>query len=161
MTVVLYALTIAAALGSGLVAGIFFAFSTFIMQALGRIAPPAGIAAMQAINITVINPLFFAAFFGTVLIAALVVILALVQGQSGVLLWLVAGAVLYIFGCVGVTMAFNVPLNNALAPLGAESAEAAKLWARYLADWTWWNSVRTVASALAMLSFILALRSAS
>jgi uncharacterized membrane protein len=158
MSSVLYSLTIAAALGSGIVAGIFFGFSTFIMQGLGRIALPAGIAAMQAINITVINPLFFAAFFGTVLVTGVVVILALVQGQSAALLWLIAAAALYIFGCVGVTMAFNVPLNNALAPLAPESAEAAQLWARYLVDWTWWNSVRTVASALATIAFILGLR---
>jgi uncharacterized membrane protein len=153
-----YFLTLLAALGSGIVAGIFFAFSTFIMQALGRIAPPAGIAAMQAINITVINPLFFAAFFGTAIIAALVIVLAIVQGQSVALPWFIAGAVLYIAGCVGVTMVCNVPLNNALAPLAAESAEAAKLWSRYLVDWTWWNSVRTIASALAAIAFIFGLR---
>lgn len=157
MSSIVYVLTVASALGSGIVAGIFYGFSTFIMQALGRIAPPAGIAAMQAINITVINPLFFAAFFGTAIVAASVVILALVNGQSGAL-WLIAGAALYIFGCVGVTIAFNVPLNNALAPLSPESAEAAKLWSRYLVDWTWWNTVRTLASAFGCIAFILALR---
>ena len=156
MSSVIYVLTIVAVLGSGIVAGIFFAFSTFIMQALGRVAPAAGIAAMQQINITVINPLFFAAFFGTALIAILLVVLALVQGQSA-LLWLVAGALLYIVGCVAVTIIFNVPLNDALAKLAPESADAAKLWAVYLVDWTWWNSVRTIASALAMLAFVVGL----
>ena len=41
----------AAVLGCGLVAGIFFAFSTFVMRALGRRPAGEGIAAMQAINI--------------------------------------------------------------------------------------------------------------
>ena len=53
------------ALGSALVAGIFFAFSTFVMKALGRLQPEQGIAAMQAINVTVLNPWFFTVFFGT------------------------------------------------------------------------------------------------
>ena len=55
----------ATAIGAALVAGIFYAFSTFVMQALGRLAPREGIAAMQSINVVVINPLFFLAFFGT------------------------------------------------------------------------------------------------
>ncbi|MDP3329696.1 MAG: hypothetical protein Q8S60_15520, partial [Parvibaculum sp.] len=58
-------LTLLAALGSGIVAGIFYGFSSFIMGALGKLAPHEGIAAMQSINVVVINPAFFAAFFGT------------------------------------------------------------------------------------------------
>lgn len=34
----------AAAIGAGLTAGIFYAFSTFVMAALGRIPPEQGIA---------------------------------------------------------------------------------------------------------------------
>ena len=58
-------LLFATAIGAALVAGIFYAFSTFVMQALGRLAPREGITAMQSINVVVINPLFFLAFFGT------------------------------------------------------------------------------------------------
>jgi uncharacterized membrane protein len=43
---------------------------------------------------------------------------------------------LYLVGTVGVTIAFNVPLNNALAIVKPESAEGAILWAKYLRDWT-------------------------
>lgn len=157
MSSLLYYLTFAAALGSGIVAGIFFGFSSFIMAALGRVAPAAGIAAMQQINITVINPWFFAAFFGTAILGIAVAVLALFQWQSAPVLLLVAGAALYVIGCVIVTMAFNVPLNNALAAVSPESTEGAKLWARYLTDWTWWNSFRTAASALAMVAFMVGL----
>jgi uncharacterized membrane protein len=52
-------------LGCALVAGIFFAFSTFVMKALGKLSPPQGVAAMQSINVAVINPWFLTAFFGT------------------------------------------------------------------------------------------------
>jgi uncharacterized membrane protein len=61
----IFLLTFTGAIGSALVAGIFFAFSTFVMQALGRIPAEQGITAMQSINITVINPLFMLAFLGT------------------------------------------------------------------------------------------------
>src|SRR6266550_3898492 len=61
----IYLLTVVAALGSGLVGGIFFAFSSFIMKALARVAPTQGIAVMQSINLTVLNIWFFAVFFGT------------------------------------------------------------------------------------------------
>lgn len=53
------------AIGSGIVAGIFFAFSSFVMAGLGRIPPVQGIAAMNSINVTVINPSFMSAFLGT------------------------------------------------------------------------------------------------
>ncbi|WP_010496926.1 hypothetical protein [Paenibacillus elgii] len=55
----LFGLTYASALGSGLIAGLFFAFSTFVMSALARLPAEQGIAAMQSINVTVLNPLFY------------------------------------------------------------------------------------------------------
>jgi uncharacterized membrane protein len=150
------ALTVLSALGSGLVAGVFFAFSSFVMGALGRLAPGQGIAAMQSINVVVINPWFFAAFFGT---AAACLVLAVFGffnwGQPGVLC-LLAGSALYLFGSILVTMAFNVPLNDALAAVQPESADGAALWTRYLSVWTAWNHVRTVGSLAAAASFIVA-----
>ena len=67
-------LILLSAIGSGLVGGIFFAFSTFIMKALHRLPPAQGIAAMQSINVVVINPLFLAAFFGTAITCAILTI---------------------------------------------------------------------------------------
>jgi uncharacterized membrane protein len=147
-------LTVVAALGSGLVGGVFFAFSTFIMRALARITPSQGIAAMQAINVTVITPLFMLALFGTgALSAALAVWGVLELGEDfGPLL--VAGGVLYLVGVIGVTMAYNVPRNDALAAAGPEDAE---LWSRYLREWTAGNHVRTVAALAAAAVFTLAL----
>jgi uncharacterized membrane protein len=65
MTGVLYAATLATALGCGLVAGVFFAFSTFVMPALKRLPPAHGIAAMQSINTVAVTPAFMTALFGT------------------------------------------------------------------------------------------------
>lgn len=147
-------LVLFAAVGSGLTAGIFFAFSTFVMQALGRQAPAAGISAMQAINITVINPWFMAAFFGPAVVALALAIAG--RGQPEFAYWL-AGALLYGVGTVGVTIAGNVPLNDALAAVSPGSAEGATLWAKYLTDWTIWNHVRTLAAFMASTLFTLSL----
>ena len=146
------------ALGSGLIAGIFFAFSTFVMAALARLAPAQGMAAMQAINETVLNPWFFTAFFGTAAGCIIVVIVAYLNGGETTGYYLVAGSLFYLVGCFLVTVLFNVPLNNALAAVKPDSVKGAELWSGYLSRWTLWNHVRTIASLMAMAFFILALR---
>jgi uncharacterized membrane protein len=153
----LLVLTFLAALGSGVIAGVFFAFSAFVMSALGRLPPDQGIAAMQSINVAVINPWFFAAFFGTAALCAILAIASLLRWSEPGAFLLVAGSLLYLVGTILVTIRLNVPLNDALAAAEPASAEAASLWTRYLAEWTRWNHVRTVASLAAAASFILAL----
>jgi len=142
----LFALTILSALGSGLIAGVFFAFSTFVMGALGRLPAPQGIAAMQSINIVVINPWFLGAFVGTAATCALLVVAALFKWQEPGAMLLLAGALLYFVGTFLVTMVFNVPLNDALAAVVPDSSAGASLWSRYLSTWTNWNHVRTIAA---------------
>jgi uncharacterized membrane protein len=146
----LLVLTFVTALGAGLVAGAFFAFSTFVMAALGRVPAPEGIRAMQQINITVINPWFMTALFGTGLACVAVIVGALAGWDGSYSPYLVAAGALYVLGCDGVTMAFNVPRNNVLARLDADAPEAAETWRRYLVEWTAWNTVRTAASLAAM-----------
>lgn len=69
----LFALTLLSALGCGLMAGVFFAFSAFVMRALASIQPTQGIPAMQSINRVVINPLFLGVFKGTAVVCLLMV----------------------------------------------------------------------------------------
>lgn len=152
-----FVITFAAAIGCGVVAGIFFAFSSFVMAALGRLPSDHGIAAMNAINVTVINPGFFLAFFGT---AAL----CLLASGGVVLRWTATGGMLvllasliYLAGCIAVTLLRNVPLNNALAAVTPGTPEAAALWTRYLGEWTFWNTVRTVAPVVSAVLFTMAL----
>lgn len=146
------------ALGSGLAGGIFFAFSTFVMGALARLPAPQGIAAMQSINIVVINPLFMAVFMGTAVLCVIVAVAALFGWAGPHPTLVVIGAAIYIAGNIVVTMTGNVPLNNALAAVDPASAEGAAIWARYVPDWTVWNHVRTVTGAVAAACFILAWR---
>jgi uncharacterized membrane protein len=158
MSGVLYAVTLATALGCGLVAGVFFAFSAFVMTALARLPPAQGIAAMQSINVVVINPAFLGVFFGTAVLCIVLAVAALVTwGESGAI-YLLLGALLYLVGTIGVTMVCNVPRNNALAAVAPDSVDGAGLWARYVTEWTMWNHVRTAAALLAAASFTMALR---
>ena len=100
--------------GCGVVSGVFFAFSGFVMPALGRLPASQGIAAMQAINVTAVTPPLMIALFGTAAVClAIIVEAALTWGTPGAALRILA-ALLYLLGVVGVTMVCNVPRNNAL-----------------------------------------------
>ncbi|MBB3455568.1 putative membrane protein [Rhizobium sp. BK313] len=148
---------IAAALGSGLIAGIFFAFSTFIMQAFARLPADQGIAAMQSINTAILRSPFMAVFLLTVALSVFIAVMAIVYWRGGVSILMIAGATLYIVTTFLSTIVFNVPLNDALDKVDGRSAEAAQLWTTYLNDWTRWNHLRTVASLLASCAFVRAL----
>src|SRR5687767_10706279 len=135
---IVFAATFAAALGSGLIAGAFFAFSTFVMKALARLPAREGVAAMQSINIVVINPLFLGVFLGTAALSVVAAVGAVARWNHPGAGCLLLGAALYLFGTFLVTIAFNVPLNNALAALPASDPDAPHHWARYVTRWTAW-----------------------
>lgn len=153
----LFILTFATALGCGLIAGVFFAFSTFVMNALGRLQPPQGIAAMQSINITVINPWFMTAFLGTAITSIFLAVFSLLRWNQPGAAYLLIGSLFYFVGTFLVTMVFNVPLNDALAVVKPDSTEGANLWASYLTNWTLWNHIRTAAALAAAALLTIAL----
>lgn len=155
---ILEAITLVAAGGCGLIGGCFFAFSTFVMKALRKLPPEQGIAAMQSINVVVINPWFLGPFLGTALLSIVLFARALFTWQASGSGFLAAGSVLYVVGTLFVTLAFNVPRNDALAKLTPTSPEAAAQWATYCAEWTAWNHVRTIAALAAAASLLVALR---
>jgi uncharacterized membrane protein len=153
----LFALKLFAAIGCGLIAGIFFAFSTFVMAALARLQPAQGITAMQSINITAINPLFMLALFGTAMACLFLAISSLSKLPQPGAAYLLIGSLFYLVGTVLVTISFNVPLNDALAVVKPDSTEGANLWARYLTNWMFWNHVRTIAALAAAVLFTISL----
>ncbi len=146
-----------ALLGSALVGGIFFAFSSFVMKALARVPSAEGIGAMQSINVVVLNPSFLGAFIGTAVVS-------LVAGGLAVGGWgrpsapfFLGGALFYLVGTFLVTMLGNVPLNNQLAAVSATDPAARVVWQHYLGRWTMWNHVRTAAAMVAALLYTLGL----
>jgi uncharacterized membrane protein len=140
------ALTLFAGLGCGLMAGVFFAFSVFVMEALARLPPAQGIAAMQSINAAVLNRWFLGVFFGTAALCVFVAIAVLLVWREPGAIYALSGSALYLAGVILVTIIFNVPMNNALAAVDPAGTDSAIRWTGYVARWTAWNHVRTVAA---------------
>lgn len=137
-----------AALGSGLMTGVYFAFSGFIMKAFDELETAQSVTAMNAINEIILRSLFMPVFFGSSIISLLLIVLAIVYWEeAGAGLALIAGMV-YFIGMFVCTVVFNVPLNNTLSRLDPTSANAKQDWTHYLNNWTMWNHLRTVSSLL-------------
>jgi uncharacterized membrane protein len=153
----LFVLTLITAVACGLVAGFFFAFSACVMKALARLPAAQGVAAMQSINIVVINPLIMGALFGTALACAVLVVASVVEWGEPYAVYLLAGGLLYVVGAIVLTGMYHVPRNNALATVDPNGADAASHWDRYVRGWTAWNHVRTIAplASAALLSVAL------
>ena len=145
MTSLTRTLTIAAAVGAGLVGGVLFGFSTFVMRALDRLPAADAIAAMQSINREAPNPLFMAALFGTAAAGVALAVSALPRLDEPVARLQLTGSALYLVA-VAITAIYHVPHNDALAKLDPHSASAAAEWVRYASGWTAWNHVRTAAA---------------
>ncbi len=113
---------IAACVGSGMMAGLFSAFSSFLMKALSSLSEANGIKAMQAINRLIIRPSFLLIFFGTGVFCVAAVPLGW-ETLGDALPNVTAAAAIYVFGCILCTMVFNVPLNNQLEAVDPASDE--------------------------------------
>jgi len=131
------ALTVAAAVGAGLVGGIFLIFSITIVPTLDRQPAEQAVAVMQTINRVILGPAFLVLFVGMVPLCIVLVVL-----QPGDVAALV-GAVLYVVGSFVLTIAVNVPLNNALDAAAGGGEQA---WRAFRPRWMVGNHVRTVAS---------------
>ncbi len=153
----LYVLILLAALGCGLIAGVFFAFSAFVMKALDSLPAKQGIAVMQAINVAAVTPAFMAALFGTAVVCGVLAVWAFFAWDERFAPYLLVGSALYLFGTMLLTIAYHVPRNEALATVEPHSADAESHWTRYLSGWTAWNHVRAAAAlaAAAMLTIAL------
>lgn len=152
------AATALAALAAALVAGFFYAYHCSVMVGFAAADAVTAISAMQAINATVRNPTFAFSFFGPLGFGVLASLLALPAWRrpSSWAIW--AGVALYLIGGFGITMVFNVPLNQALAPVQPAADTAAAIWRDYADPWRFWNAVRTLGSILALIAFVWALR---
>ena len=145
------------ALGCGLLAGVFFAFSAFIMRALASLPPAAGIVAMNAINSAILRSLFMPVFLGTTLSAGLLAVIALFRWEQAGTGAMFCGGVIHVLGMFACTMFVEVPQNNALQRVDPHSQAALPAWRRYLVRWTAWNQVRTLACAAACALWMAAL----
>lgn len=150
-------LTLVTALGAGLTAGVLFAFSTFVMKGLNERPPAQAIDAMNAINRHAPNPWFMTAVFGAAL-GSLVLIVGSLLGDGGRDATLrIAGGALFLVS-VAITVACNVPRNDALAAVDSGSPTAAATWTAFYREWTLWNHVRTLGAFAGTVALTLAYR---
>ena len=153
----IFVLTLLAALGCAMMAGVFFAFSAFVMKALARLPAQQGIGAMQAINVAAVTFAFMAALFGTAAACGALAVWALFAWDERFVPYLLVGSSLYLIGTILLTIAYHVPRNEALARVEPHSVEAESHWKRYLSGWTAWNHLRAAAALAAATTLTIAL----
>ena len=130
-------ISIAPITGAGLVTGLLFAFSNFVMRALADLPPDKGMFAMQRINEKIINPVFMVLFLGTPILCSVIAVNAGLKINEPGSMFQLVGALAYLIGPFGITVLFNVPLNNLLA--SADVSDSDEIWPLYQKKWQWWN----------------------
>lgn len=140
---------------SAAIFGFFYAWVCSTMWGLDAADPRTAIRAMQAMNASVRNAVFFPAFFLTPLFLGITAWVLLRQHLKKAALFFALSAGVYFFLGLLLTMTVNVPMNEALAVLDvpADVAAAREIWQAYSPKWQFWNQTRTVASGV---SFLLA-----
>ncbi|MGZ8750571.1 MAG: anthrone oxygenase family protein [Pseudonocardia sp.] len=150
----------AAALGSGVVGGVLYGFSAFVMRGLDATQPGSAVAAMQEINRAAPRAPLMVPLLGTALLCVLLAVRAardLRGGDAGTSSWWVlAGCALYLVAFV-ITAAYHVPRNDALMSVDAAGADAAAAWRDYAGAWARMNHVRAAAAIASSASFMVAL----
>jgi uncharacterized membrane protein len=152
----LFPLTVMAAVGSGVIGGVLYAFSVMVMRSLAQLPAQHGIAAMQAINAAALRPAFLWVFTGTAALCAAVVVGSLLDWDDASP-YVLVGGLLYLIGSFGLTVGYHVPRNEALDRVEPSSPDAASHWSRYVRDWTAWNHVRGAAAVAAAALLTIAL----
>jgi uncharacterized membrane protein len=160
MSPVVVVTSIAAVL-SAVAAGMMYVFSTFVMRGLDRTGPVDAISAMRGMNAEAnTNAPFLLTYFGAMILALVVGIIAVIQLRQPGSIWLLVGAVFGILGAI-ITMAFNVPLNNhldTLNPVGLSPADAAREWQAYFSPWMAWNHARSATGVIGAVLMLIGLR---
>jgi uncharacterized membrane protein len=158
MDVVRTGALLAAALTTGLMAGVFFAFTTSVMPGLGRTDDRTFVEAMQRINVAILNPWFLVGFVGAMVFTVLAAALHVPGEARAVLPWAIAAVVLYGATFV-ITGRINVPLNETLVRAGDPGGipDLAALRQAFETPWVRWNVVRTLTSTGAFGSLLWAL----
>jgi uncharacterized membrane protein len=145
-----------ATLTTGLVAGVFYAYSVSVDPGLTAQSDASYVATMQEINERIQNPLFFASFIGAVLFLLAALVVHLPRLRSSRFLLISLACLLYIGGGFLLTAFINVPMNDQLATVDPEAPALVLSRAReaYEGPWDFWNGVRTIFSTMAFLSLI-------
>lgn len=157
MTGLVYSMLWIAVISVGILAGVYFTFSAFLMRSLDAIEKPAGMIAMQSINRVILRSAFLPVFFTSSAVCIVLAVVAILDLSGAGALPMFVGSTTFVIGMFFVTVVRNVPLNNALEATVAEDADGEEMWHRYMQRWVAWNHVRTVCCTVAMALLIVAL----
>jgi uncharacterized membrane protein len=148
----------AALLCTGLMAGLFLAFTVAVLPGLRDADDRTFVTAMQSINAAIQNGLFGLVFSGALIFSALGAVLLHATGRRRAAVWAAAATVLYIIVLV-LTMGVEVPLNDRLAHAGnpAHLHDPAGVRERFESTWVPVNNLRTLLNTLAFGCLIPAL----
>jgi uncharacterized membrane protein len=151
------------ALLSALIAGLFYGYSCSVNIGLGRLSDTEYLRAMQSINRTIINPVFFMSFLGTLIVLPVCTWLIYSPNDALIFYFMLAAAIIYAIAVFGVTIRGNVPLNNSLDRFNIESAdekEISKFRAAFEDRWNRFHLIRTVFSVITLILVLTAVFSA-
>ncbi len=153
-TIILLITTVA----TGLIAGLYYAYSCSVNDGLGRLPDAEYLAAVQSINRAILNPVFFFSFMGTLFLLPISTWVSF-RTHDGAFIWLLLATVVYVVASFGVTMVGNVPLNDAIEAFNIKTATTADMQAmraRFQPSWNRLHSIRTIASVLSFLLTVIA-----
>jgi len=140
-----------------LVSGVFLTFSDFIMRSLDGAKTAAGVEVMQVINREVFRSLFMVLLLGLSALSPFLIGYAYFGVAGSASAWIIAGGALYLAGVFGVSLVFNVPMNDRLEAKDCSGPEASAYWTgTYRPRWTFWNTVRALASAGSAICYLVA-----
>lgn len=146
------------ALGAAVTGGVFLAFSVLVLPGLARLVDPrVAVPAMQEINAVAARSSFLVLLFGTAAVAVWLGVLGVGRLPSAGGWLTAAGSVVFLLGAGVWTIAFHVPMNDALATVGPGD-DAASAWAAFGPRWTVGNHVRTVSGVAAAVLYAVAAR---
>jgi len=143
---------------SGLMAGLFYAWSISVNSGLAKIDDASYLQAFQSMNRAILNPLFFVVFFGLVVLLPVLSYLSFQTSISNQFWYVILATILYFVGTIGVTIGGNVPLNNTLEALQIESMtpEQMDVFRKgFESKWNRLNHIRTISSVITFLLLVL------
>ena len=132
----------AATVAMGLIAGVFYIFACAVMPAVARSDDRVYVEVVQNVNDVIQNPVFMLSFLGALLLTA---VSAWQARGKPYRRWVWAGLIAYALAFL-VTVAFNIPLNDAL-DRATDSAAARE---DFEDAWVAWNVVRALLSTVAL-----------
>lgn len=150
-------LTLVAAVGAGLSAGVYLAFSTVVVPGLNTRTPREAIVAMNAINHAAPrNPLLLLVLLGTGLVCVVLLVLGVLQRDEPAGRWGILGAALYLLSVL-ILIGYHVPHNERLMRVGPTTVDADAVWARFCSPWMVWNHLRTLTASIGTVCLTIAL----